>query len=139
MFRAMDVSTSGLVAQRLRMTTVSNNLANLNTTRNERGEPVPYQERFVVFQTDQSVGGENAPGVQVSSVETSKRPPIYRYEPWHPDAIKQGPNKGKVAYPAINMMTEMTDAMEAARSYEANLGAIDISKSMQTQTLRILA
>ena len=44
-----------------------------------------------------------------------------------------------MAYPNINMMTEMTDAMEAARAYEANLGAIEITKDLQSQTLRILA
>lgn len=139
MFRAVDISTSGLVAQRLRMTTISSNMANLSTTHNERGEPVPYQGRFVVFQTDQSVGAQNAPGVKVSSVEMSEQPPRLRWEPGHPDAIKEGPNKGYVAYPNINMMTEMTDALEAARAYEANLGAIEISKDMENQTLRILA
>ena len=138
MFSALDVSTSALVAQRMRMNAISGNLANLSTTHNEAGEAVPYQARFAVFQSDDSVGTNGAAGVRVSSIETEHAEPRYKYEPGNPDAIKDGPHKGYVAYPNINMMTEMTDAMEAARAYEANLGAIDIAKDLAQQTLRIL-
>jgi len=138
MFPAIDVSTSALVAQRIRMTAISGNLANLSTTHNEQGEPVPYQPRFVIFQTDDSAGGHGAAGVKVSSVEIDQREPRLKYQPGHPDAIKEGPNRGYVAYPAIDMITEFTDALEAARAYEANLGAIEISKDLAQQTLRIL-
>ena len=62
-----------------------------------------------------------------------------KYEPGNPDAITEGPNKGYVAYPNINMMSEFTDALEASRAYEANLGAMDISKDMEQQTLKIIA
>jgi flagellar basal-body rod protein FlgC len=120
------------------MNTISQNLANLSTTHNEAGEAVPFQARYAVFQTDDAVGGNGSMGVQVSSIETDDKEPRYKYEPGHPDAIKDGPHKGYVAYPDINMMTEMTDAMEAARAYEANLGAIDIAKDLAAQTLRIL-
>jgi flagellar basal-body rod protein FlgC len=75
----------------------------------------------------------------VSSVETDESDPRLKYEPGNPDAIKEGVNKGYVAYPNIDMMTEFTDAMEAARAYEANLGAMEISKDLEHQTLRILA
>jgi len=139
MFTALDISTSGLAAQRIRMVTHSNNIANISTTRNERDEPVPYQRRFVVFQTDDGVGADGASGVKVAQVGTENKEPIWRPDPDHPDAVKSGPNAGKVAYPNINMMLEMTDAMEAARAYEANLGAIEISKDLAQQTLRILA
>ncbi len=139
MFSAIDVSASALVAQRARMTTISGNLANLSTTHNEAGEVAPYQPRFVIFQTDDSVGSQGAAGVKVSSVEIEQREPRLKYEPGHPDAIKEGPNQGYVAYPDIDMMTEMTDALEAARAYEANLGAMEISKDLVTQSLRILA
>ena len=139
MFPSLDVSTSGLVAQRTRMNAISSNLANISTTHNEQGEAVPYQPRFVIFQTDESVGSGGAAGVRVSSVQTDDSQPLLKYRPGHPDAIKEGPNKGYVAYPNVNMMTEMTDAMEAARAYEANLGAIEIAKDLQNQTLRILA
>jgi flagellar basal-body rod protein FlgC len=127
------------VAQRFRMDTISNNLANVSTTHNERGEPQPYQPQFVIFQTDESMGKNGAMGVRVSSVETSQSAPKLRYEPGHPDAIKSGPDAGKVAYPNIDMMHEFTDALEAARAYEANLGAMEITKDMEHQTLRILA
>jgi flagellar basal-body rod protein FlgC len=139
MFASLDISTSGLVAQRVRMNAISSNLANISTTHNEQGEPVPYQPRFVIFQTDESVGSGGAAGVRVSSVEIDDSEPLLKYQPGHPDAIKEGPNKGYVAYPNVNMMTEMTDSMEAARAYEANLGAIEIAKDLQHQTLRILA
>ncbi len=139
MFSALDISSSALVAQRLRLTAISGNLANLMTTRNEAGELEPYQPRFVVFQADPSIGAYGAAGVKVSSVEIDDVEPLYKYQPHHPDAIKAGPMAGYVAYPNINMMTEFTDALEAARSYEANLGAIEITKDMTHQTLRILA
>jgi len=139
MFAAFDISSSGLAAQRIRMNAQSSNIANISTTHNERGEPEAYQPRFVVFQTDESVGSHGAAGVRVASVEVENVEPIWRYQPHHPDAVKEGEYAGYVAYPNINMMTEFTDAMEAARAYEANLGVIDITKDMQTQTLRILA
>lgn len=139
MFPSLDISTSGLVAQRIRMNAISSNLANISTTHNEQGEAKPYQPRFAIFQTDDSVGDGGAAGVRVSSIETDDSEPLLKYQPGHPDAIKEGPNQGYVAYPNVNMMTEMTDAMEAARAYEANLGAIEIAKDLQQQTLRILA
>jgi len=139
MFPSFDISTSGLVAQRIRMNAISSNLANISTTHNEQGEPKPYQARFVIFETDESVGVGGAAGVRVSSVETDDSKPLLKYQPGHPDAIKEGPDKGYVAYPNVNMMTEMTDAMEAARAYEANLGAIEIAKDLEQQSLRILA
>ncbi len=139
MFSALDVSTSGLVAQRVRMNVRSTNIANISTTNNEQGQRVPYQPRYVVFQTDDSVGAHGASGVKVSSVQIADLEPLWRHEPGHPEAMKDGPHKGCVAYPKINMMSEMTDALEAARAYEANLGAIEITKDLEQQTLRILA
>ena len=139
MLSALDISTSGLVAQRARMNVISSNLANLSTTRNELGEPEPYERRFAVFQTDDNIGSNGGAGVMVRSINTDQSEPFWRYEPDHPDALKDGPRKGYVAYPNVQMMTEFTDALEAARSYEANLGAMEISKDLEHQTLRILA
>jgi len=139
LFPALDISTSGLAAQRARMNARSSNIANISTTRNERGEPVPYQPRFTVFETDDGVGTRGAVGVRVASVQTADVEPRLKWEPGNPDAIKEGPKKGYVAYPNVNMMTEFTDAMEAARAYEANLGAFEITKDLEQQTLRILA
>jgi flagellar basal-body rod protein FlgC len=139
MIPALDISSSALAAQRLRMNAISSNIANISTTHNESGEAEPYQPRFVIFETDPSVGAGGAPGVRVKSVETSKEPPRLKYEPGNPDAIQEGPNKGYVAYPNVDMMTEFTDALEAARAYEANLGAMEISKDLEQQTLKIIA
>lgn len=136
MFSAFDVSTSGLVAQRARMNVISSNLANMSTTRNERGEAEAYTRRYVTFQTDEAVrtqGGGN--GVRVGSVEHSTEPPQLKYQPGHPDANEYG----YVAYPAIDMTTEMVDALEATRAYEANIGVIEITKDLGAQTLRIIA
>jgi len=138
MLTALDISTSALVAQRIRMNAISSNLANISTTRNEAGELEPYRPRYAVFETDESIGAFGAAGVRVQSIQIEDTEPIYKYQPNHPDAIKSGPRAGYVAYPNVNMMTEFTDALEAARAYEANLGAMEIAKDMARQTLRIL-
>ncbi len=135
MFSALDISTSGLVAQRARMNARSANIANMSTTHNEQGERVPYQPRYVIFEADDSIGTEGAAGVKVASVEISDVEPLRRHQPDHPEADENG----YVSYPNVNMMIEFTDAMEAARAYEANLGAMEITKNLSQQTLRILA
>jgi flagellar basal-body rod protein FlgC len=136
MFTALDVSTSGLVAQRTRLNAISSNLANISTTRNEAGEAVPYAPRFVVFKTDEEIattgGGQ---GVSVDSVEYANVEPNMKYEPGHPDANADG----YVAYPNIDMTTEFVDALGATRAYEANIGVIEITKDMTQRTLQILA
>lgn len=140
MLSALDASTSALVAQRHRLTAIANNIANLNTTRNEAGELQPYQARYVTFQTDESKRGPlGAAGVKVHSVEVSPAEPLWKFQPGHPDAITDGPRAGYVAYPNINLMEEFTDALTASRAYEANIGVIEVTKDMTLQTLKILA
>ncbi len=139
MFPSLDISTSALVAHRARMNVISQNLANISTTRNEAGELVPYQKRHVMLQTDDAVGSQGAAGVKVAEVEIDDSPPQYKWDPTNPDAIQQGPHQGYVAYPNVDMITEFTDALAVARAYEANLGAIEIAKDLAQQTLRILA
>ena len=140
MISALDISTSALVAQRVRLNATASNLANMSTTRNENGDIEPYQARFVVFQTDDELSTQHgASGVKVASVETDTVEPNYKHDPGHPLAIKQGKWKGYVAYPNINMTTEFVDALEATRAYEANVGVIEVTKSLGQQTLRILA
>ena len=140
MISALDISTSALVAQRTRLNAISSNLANMSSVRNENGEIKPFQARYVVFQADDQVQtGHGAMGVRVSSVETENVEPQYKYQPNHPLAVKDGKWKGYVAYPKINMVREFTDAMEATRAYEANIGVMEITKSLGQQTLRILA
>src|SRR5262245_30948382 len=140
MISALDISTSALVAQRIRLDTVSSNLANLTSmSRDANGDMQPYQARYVMFQTDEAMQTkQGAVGVKVSSVETDTVEPNYRYDPAHPYAIQSGPKKGFVAYPNINMTAEMVDALVATRAYEANLGAMELSKNMAQQSLRIL-
>ena len=140
MFSAIDISTSALVAQRTRLNAIASNLANLSTTHNEAGETAPYQRKFAVFQTDQPddvvAGGV---GVKVSSIETAHSEPRWKYQPGHPDAVKEGPRQGWVAYPNIDMTTEFVDSLNATRAYEANIGAIEVAKDLSQQTLKILA
>lgn len=140
MISALDISTSALVAQRIRLDAISSNIANMSTVRNEDGDLAPYEARFVVFQTDEEKQtGHGAAGVKVSSVETRKVEPNYKYQPGHPLAIKEGKWKDYVAYPRINMTEQFVDALQATRAYEANIGVMEISKNMGQQTLRILA
>ncbi len=140
MISALDVSTSALVAQRIRLNTISGNIANMSSLQDEEGNATPYQARFTVFQTDDELtvdGG--AAGVKVASVEVEDVEPLYRYQPDHPLAIKEGEKKGYVAYPNINLNEQFVDALEATRSYEANIGVMEISKNLGRQTLSILA
>ncbi|MGI9429569.1 MAG: flagellar basal body rod protein FlgC [Bythopirellula sp.] len=136
MFSALDVSTSALVAQRTRLDAISSNLANMSTTRNERGEPEAYTPRYVTFQTDSAVttsgGGQ---GVKVASLEYANVEPNMKHIPGHPDANEDG----YVAYPNVDMTTEFVDALSATRAYEANIGVIEITKNLGQQTLQILA
>ncbi|MDR1484693.1 MAG: flagellar basal body rod protein FlgC [Planctomycetaceae bacterium] len=134
MLKIMDVSTSGLISQRIRMTAIASNLANITTTKNEFGELKPYDPRYVIFQEDNTIGPNGSAGVFVRSVERDELPPIRKYAPHHPHADEQG----FINLPRINLITEFTDAIESGRSYEANLGAIEVTKSMANQTLRII-
>lgn len=136
MYSAFDVSTSALVAQRTRLDAISSNLANMSTTRNEKGEREAYTPRFVTFQTDTDLttsgGGQ---GVKVASLEYANVDPLLKYQPGHPDADE----RGNVAYPNIDMTTEFVDALSATRAYEANIGVIEITKDLGQRTLQILA
>lgn len=139
MITSLDISTSALVAQRARLDTISGNIANMSTIKNEDGENKPYQPRFVVFETDEEKASNGAAGVKVSKVETDEVEPLYRYQPDHPLAIAEGKWKGYVAYPNIDMNEQFVDALEASRAYEANVGIIEVTKGMSRQTLSILA
>ncbi len=139
MLRALDISTSGLVAQRIRLDAISSNIANMSSVRNEKGEAKPYQERFVVFQADEEVqAGDGAMGVKVAEIRTETVEPEYRYEPSNPLAIKEGKRKGCVAYPKMDMMVQFVDSLIATRAYEANLGVMEITKNLGEQSLRII-
>jgi flagellar basal-body rod protein FlgC len=138
---ALRVSASGLSAQRMRMNTISSNIANINTTRTPEGGP--YRRKDVVFEAmpDARSFGElvtRAPNadiqrVQVTDVHVDQGAVDMRYEPDHVDANPEG----YVAYPKINLMEEMANMIQATRSYEANVSAIQASKDMALSALEI--
>ena len=148
-FDGYNIATSGMSAQRTRINTVSANIANAQTTHTKEGGP--YKKQNVLFQEIlldnknknlsqnelkelQNHGVSLPIGVSVKAIVDSKDKPIMRYEPNHPDANKDG----YVAYPNINPVIEMTDLIEALRSYEANLSAFQTQKSLDTKTIDIL-
>jgi flagellar basal-body rod protein FlgC len=140
MLRALDISTSGLAAQRTRLDAISANLANMSSLRDENGDIQPYQARFVVLEPDEQLSTRaGAVGVRVSSVETENIEPNYKWDPDHPLAIQEGKWKGYVAYPNVDMVSEFVDALVASRAYEANLGVMEVSKSLGMQSLKIIS
>lgn len=139
MLKALDISTSALVAQRTRLNAVSGNIANMSSLTDETGKPNPYKAREVVFQTDDSMTISGASGVKVAEIKSSDADPSYRWQPNHPLAIQDGEKKGYVAYPNIDLTTQMVDALESTRAYEANVGVMEITKNLSRETLTILA
>lgn len=139
MLQALDISTSALTAQRVRLNTVSSNIANISSLTDENGNAEPYRARHVVFQTDDQLSLHGAAGVKVSEIKTEEADPLYRYEPNHPLAIQEGKWKGYVAYPNINLTGQMVDALEATRAYEANIGVMEITKDLSRESLSIIA
>ena len=136
MFGSLDISTSGLVAQRIRLDTIAGNIANAQATRREDGVPGPYKRRMALF----SVGdGKGGPGVHVKKVVEDPSRGNLVYEPSHPDAIQSGPKRGYVEYPNVDYPTEMVNAMTASRAYQANITAMQVTKDMMSSTLRLLA
>lgn len=163
LFSGLDISASGMRAQRVRQNAISSNLANVETTRTDKGGP--YRREFVVFTADSdrrdvrllnkepglqgtSTNGNHLPipaegfprderffgrGVAVSEIREDSRPPRMVYDPSHPDADESG----YVAMPNINVIEEMTDMISATRAYEANVTAFNASKSMYMQALQI--
>ena len=137
MFRALNLSTSGLVAQRHRMDTIAGNIANINTTRDENGNISPFQRRFITFLADREEQGAPGHGMGVKfKVEIDRKtPPRKVVQPGHPDADADG----HVSFPAIDLTKEFVNALEASRAYEANVATIDITKGMYNEALKILA
>ena len=140
-FGAMDISASGMTAQRLRTDIISQNIANVNTTRDADGGA--YVRKTVVFEEKPSnsfsnylsvASGSIGNGVKVSQiVEDTDTPMTMVYDPSHPDANEEG----YVNYPNVNTVTEMTNMIDASRAYEANVTAFNASKSMALKGLEI--
>ena len=133
MFGTFDISVSGMRAQRVRMTTGSQNLANVNTTRNAAGQPEPYRRRVVLFGA--GAEGPGTSGVRVTDIVRDTSPLRRVHQPGHPDADAEG----YVDYPNVDMVSENIDLIEAARAFEANVTAFELTKSMIQTALRILA
>jgi flagellar basal-body rod protein FlgC len=144
LFGGLEISASGLTAERLRMDVTAENLANAQTTRGADGQP--YRRKEVILQEtpgsfgatlSAAMGGGDgsAGGVQVAGVVQDTATPLKRvYDPGHPDADAQG----YVAMPNVDTVTEMVDLIGAQRAYEANVTAMQAAKQMFSRTLDLL-
>jgi flagellar basal-body rod protein FlgC len=130
--KALDISSSALTAQRIRLDVIAGNIANSEVTRQDDGTKVPYRRRFVTFMSGNPKGG---PGVQVEQVREDPSTFRLEYDPEHPDA---GPN-GYVQLPNVSITMEYIDAMTATRAYEANAAMMNVSRGMIQQAIRLLA
>lgn len=142
LFQAFNISATGMTAERFRIDTIAQNVANVNTTRTEDG--TPYRRKIVTF-AEKSVTPftqyyESARaravgnGVKVVSVKEDTETELRMvYDPSHPDADENG----YVFYPNVNTVTEMTNLIDATRAYEANTTAFNASKSMVQAALKI--
>jgi flagellar basal-body rod protein FlgC len=143
MYGNLDISVSGMVAQRQRLETIASNLANRSATRDANGDPNPYRRKFVVFQEgDPSARNTlgRTKGVHVKSIEEDMSDFQKRYDPSHPDAKPNGhPDAGYVYLPNVDPVMEQVDALDAQRAYEANVAAADASKALVASALRLLA
>ncbi len=136
-FTAMEVSASGLSAERTRMNVAASNLANAQTTQADGGGP--YKRRDVVLSSVQVAGAQGTPyqqavrGVAVSAIAQDKNPPRLEYDPGHPQANAQG----YVAYPNVNPVEEMVDMITASRAYEAGVTSMSTAVNMAERALGI--
>lgn len=141
LLKSMQISSSGLAAQRKRMEAISSNIANAQTTRTAEGGP--YRRKEVVLGSeparqdfDELLQGEidaQAETVHVTEVISTNDPPILKFDPTHPDANKDG----YVAYPNVNVMKEMANMMSAQRAYDANITTLTTTKQMAMKALEI--
>ena len=147
MFDALNVSATGLTAERLRMDVTAENLANAQTTRGADGQP--YRRKEVVLAEVQSGGfgsqlakaigagsasGSQPGGVEVAGISQDQTPGKLVYDPGHPDADADG----YVRMPNVDTVAEMVDLISASRAYEANVTAMNAAKQMFTKTLDLL-
>jgi len=134
---ALDISASGLVAQRARLSVVAENLANAETTRTAEGGP--YRRKVILFGAEPAgtfgaaLDAVQASRVKVLGVEESTEPSRMIHQPTHPDANPEG----YVMLPNINPVLEMVDLLAATRAYEANVTAVQAAKSMANKALEI--
>ena len=141
-FQSFNISASGMTAERFRTDIIAQNIANVNTTKTENGQP--YRRKIVTFAEKEVTpfskfysASKNAlvgNGVKVSKVtEDTTTDFIMEYDPSNPDADENG----YVSYPNVNTVTEMTNLISSTRAYEANATAFDASKNMALTGLSI--
>jgi flagellar basal-body rod protein FlgC len=137
-FSALEISASGLGAERVRMNTIASNLANVHTTKTAAGGPYkridPVFEAVGISPDGELYSGENGVSkVNVSRIQTDSRPGTMVYEPGNPDAN----GEGYVEYPNVNAVEEMVNMITASRAYEAGVTSIDSVKQMARSALSI--
>lgn len=140
---ALNISASGMTAQRMRLDVAAANITNINTTRTENGEP--YRRKMVVFESIEGNSFEDAfrselsksnqllGGVRVAEIVEDQSDFRSVYNPEHPDADENG----YVQMPNVDLLKETVDSMAASRAYEANLTAFNTVKSMAVKALEI--
>ena len=143
LFKTFGINASGMTAERFRMDIISQNVANANTTRTEEGTPyrrkvVRFEERTQNINSFSTIfkkarGMDVGNGVKAVGVYEDQSDLIMVYDPSHPDAN----DDGYVLYPNVNIVTEMTNMIDAERAYQANATAFTASKSMAMKGLDI--
>ena len=139
MYGSLDISVSGMIAQRTRMQAIAANIANQNVLEDAQGNYAPYLRREVIFAPgDPSAQDPLARemGVHVQRIEQNPDALRARYMPGSPHDTD---GDGYVMVPDINPIVERVNALEAARAYEANVVAAEAGKTMVVQALRLLA
>lgn len=131
LFDAFSISSSGLEAERVRMKAIANNIANINTTRQD-GEVDPYKRKEVIFE-EVLQGKSGNKGVKVAEIMEDDTPHKVVYKPNHPDADENG----YVKMPNVDLHFEMVDLVSASRSYQANLVAMKLLRTMVEQTMNL--
>jgi len=132
----LEITASGLTAQRLRLQTVASNMANARTTRTDEGGPYKRQMPVMEAVNNDQFGSaldQQLAKVEVVRIEESTEPPVMVHDPGHPDANEEG----YVAYPNVNVLEEMVDLMTTSRTFEANANVIEVTELMATQALEI--
>ncbi|HBS28721.1 MAG TPA: flagellar basal body rod protein FlgC [Phycisphaerales bacterium] len=143
MYGALDISVSGMVAQRTRLDTIAANLANRDAILDAQGNPNPFRRRIPVFQAGDPAAASpqaRALGVHISRIGEDDGDFRKVWDPTNPYARPAGsPDEGYVYFPNIDPVTENVNAVDAVRAYEANVAAAEASKGMMAQALRLLA
>lgn len=124
LMQAMGLAAKGMKAQGVRMRVVSENLANAETTPSQPGQD-PYRRQVVTFKNEIN-RAENLRHVEVDKITPDNSDFRMKYDPSHPAADA----RGYIRTPNVNSLIEMMDMREAQRSYEANLGVIEMSRTM---------